>query len=186
MIGVVGSRWCRHLLGVIGLVLIGCSGSQQDELQAWMQAERNSIRPDVKPIPAPTQFVPYAYGGQGLVEPFSGERLASILRAGQVTVGAKSALIEAEMQRRKQPLEAFPLDVMSMVGSLNKKGELVALVKVDQLLYQVSPGGYLGQNYGRVTKISENEIVLREVVQDAAGDWVERPAVLRLQEEASK
>ena len=75
---------------------------------------------------------------------------------------------------------------MTMVGSLNRKGELVALVKVDQLLYQVKPGSYLGQNYGRVIKISENELALREVVQDAAGEWIERPAALQLQEEANK
>lgn len=178
------SGW--QLAVLVMLLLVGCGNTQQDELQTWMQNERNSIRPDVKPIPAPTQFVSYAYKGERLVEPFSNERLASILRAGQVVTGVKSALIEAELQRRKQPLEAFPLDVMSMVGSLNRKGELVALVKVDQLLYQVAPGSYLGQNYGRVVKISENEIVLREVVQDAAGEWIERPATLQLQEEASK
>ena len=62
----------------------------------------------------------------------------------------------------------------------------MALIKVDNLLYQVRPGQYLGQNYGRVTKISETEVVLREIVQDAVGEWTERPAALQLQEEASK
>jgi type IV pilus assembly protein PilP len=69
---------------------------------------------------------------------------------------------------------------------MNRAGKLVALVKVDQLLYQVTQGNYLGQNYGRVLKISENEINLREIVQDAAGEWIERPATLQLQEEVSK
>jgi len=54
------------------------------------------------------------------------------------------------------------------------------------LLYQVRPGQYLGQNYGRITKISETEVVLREIVQDAVGEWIERPAALQLQEEGSK
>jgi type IV pilus assembly protein PilP len=58
----------------------------------------------------------------------------------------------------------------------------VALVKVGPLLYQVRPGDYLGQNYGRVVKIVENEITLREIVQDAIGEWIERPASLLLQE----
>jgi type IV pilus assembly protein PilP len=71
---------------------------------------------------------------------------------------------------------------MSMVGSLVKSGQPVALVKVDNLLYQVRPGNYLGQNYGRVTKIAETEITLREIVQDAVGEWIERPAALQLQE----
>ncbi len=63
-----------------------------------------------------------------------------------------------------------------MVGSLDKAGQLVALVRVDNLVYQVRPGNYLGQNYGRIMKVSETEIVLREIVQDAAGEWIERPA----------
>ena len=69
-----------------------------------------------------------------------------------------------------------------MVGSLDRAGSRVALVKVDNLLYQVRPGAYLGQNFGKVTKISENEVTLREIVQDAAGEWIERVATLQLQE----
>ena len=69
-----------------------------------------------------------------------------------------------------------------MVGSLNKAGQLVALVRVDNLLYQVRVGNYLGQNYGRITKVTESDLTLREIVQDAAGEWIERPATLKLQE----
>ncbi|MBT9550230.1 MAG: pilus assembly protein PilP [Hydrogenophaga sp.] len=166
--------------------LVGCSGSEQQELSAWMQSERNSIRPDVKPIPEPSKFLPHSYAGERFMEPFSNEKLVSILKSGQSLSTEKSALIEPELNRRKQPLEAFPLDAMSMVGILNRKGQLVALVKVDSLLYQVVAGGYLGQNYGRIVKIDENQIVLREIVQDAAGEWIERPAALQLQEETSK
>ena len=71
-----------------------------------------------------------------------------------------------------------------MVGSLLKQSQPVALVKVDNLLYQVRAGNYLGQNYGRVTKVTETEVVLRELVQDATGEWIERPATLTLQERA--
>lgn len=168
------------------LILPGCSGSDQEELSAWMQNERNTITPDVKPIPEPTKFQPFAYEREQMTEPFSSQKLASILRSGQTMSVGRSPLIEAEMNRRKQPLEAFPLDTMSMVGSMNRGNQLVALVKVDQLLYQVTPGSYLGQNYGRVLTINENQISLREIVQDAAGEWIERPAALQLQEEASK
>ena len=168
------------------LLLGACAGSEQEDLLSWMQRERDSIRPSVAPIPEPGKFEPSEYTSGALLEPFSNEKLASILRSGQSLPAGSSALIEAELSRRKQPLEAFPLDTMKMVGSINKKGRLVALVKVDQLLYQVSPGSYLGQNYGRVLNISENEMTLREVVQDAAGEWIERPAALQLQEEAGK
>lgn len=164
--------------------LAGCTSSGQDELQAWMQAERNAIKPSVKPIPEPTRFVPQPYGVEREIPPFSVEKLASLLRGTQTATASSSALIEPELARRRQPLEAFPLDAMAMVGSLDRSGELVALVRVDRLLYQVRPGNYLGQNFGRVTRITETEVVLREIVQDAAGEWIERPAALQLVEEA--
>ncbi len=69
-----------------------------------------------------------------------------------------------------------------MVGSMLKDGQTVALVMVDNLLYQVRTGDYLGQNYGRITSISETQVGLREIVQDAAGEWIERKATLQLQE----
>jgi type IV pilus assembly protein PilP len=170
----------------VSLMLSACLGDEREDLSSWMQQERNSIKPDVKPIPEPTKFEPYSYSGERYVEPFSSEKLASILKSGQSLPSEKSALIEPELNRRKQPLEAFPLDTMVMVGSLNRNGKLVGLVKVDSLLYQVTSGNYLGQNFGRILKVEENQIVLREIVQDAAGEWIERPAALQLQEEPSK
>ncbi|MDO8903246.1 pilus assembly protein PilP [Hydrogenophaga sp.] len=174
------------LLTVIAALLSACSASGEDELQQWMVSERNSIRPSVTPIPEPSKFDPKAYTGESLEEPFSNSKLASILRSGQSVQLSNSSLIEPELNRRKQPLESFPLDVMSMVGSLSQQSQLVALVKVDNLLYQVRPGNYLGQNFGRVERITETEVVLREIVQDASGEWTQRPAALQLQEEASK
>ena len=98
--------------------------------------------------------------------------------------GAPSWLLAAELKRRKEPLEAYPLDTMSMVGSINKETRPYALLRVDNLLYQVKVGDYIGQNYGRITKITETQIELREIVQDAAGEWIERPSTLQLQEKA--
>jgi type IV pilus assembly protein PilP len=171
------------LLSTVALVA-GCTTSGQDELQAWMQAERNAIRPSVQPISEPTRFVPQPYDAERLIPPFSAEKLARLLRGTQSASASSSALIEPELARRRQPLEAFPLDAMTMVGSLDRNGQLVALVKIDRLLYQVRAGNYLGQNFGRVTGITETEVVLREVVQDAAGEWIERPAALQLVEDA--
>ena len=71
---------------------------------------------------------------------------------------------------------------VAMVGSLTRQARRYALLKVDNLLYQVKNGDYLGQNFGRVMKISETDITLREVVQDAAGEWIERSSTLQLQE----
>ena len=181
----------RLLLTILEIALLtgalaACTASGEDELRAWMQSERAQIRPQVKPIPEPTKFDPQAYEGIRSTDPFSSEKLTSLLKATEASPVTNSALIAPELSRRKQPLEAYPLDSMNMVGSLNKQGQLVALIKVDSLLYQVKPGQYLGQNFGRITKISETEVVLREIVQDAVGEWTERPAALQLQEEVSK
>ena len=73
---------------------------------------------------------------------------------------------------------------MAMVGSVMRNGRPYALLKVDNLLYQVKLGDYLGQNYGQITRITETELALREIVQDAAGEWIERSSALQLQEKA--
>lgn len=180
----------KFLFGLVSLsflsMLLGCTSSEQDELRQWMQSERNSIRPQIKPIPEPSKFTPQNYGGENHTDPFSAEKLAGVLRGNQGPSLGGSALIEAELNRRKQPLEALPLDTMSMVGSLTRQGQLVALVKVDNLLYQVKVGSYLGQNFGRVLNITETEVALREIVQDAAGEWIERTSGLQLQEDVNK
>lgn len=164
------------------LVLAGCGSSGQEELQAWMNAQRAQTRPNVKPIPEPKKFTPQAYTEENATDPFSMQKLAQALKRESSQSTSNAALVAPELARLKEPLESFPLDSMKMVGSLLKQGRPVALVRVDKLLYQVRPGNYLGQNFGRVTKVAETELVLREIVQDATGEWIERKAALQLQE----
>jgi type IV pilus assembly protein PilP len=163
-------------------VLAGCSSSGQEELQQWMTEQRNQTKPQIQPIPEPKKFTPQAYTQEAATDPFSNLKLTEALKRDSSQVSANAALVAPELARRKEPLESFPLDAMSMVGSLIKQGQPVALVKVDNLLYQVRVGNYLGQNYGRITKVGETEVSLREIVQDAGGEWIERTAKLQLQE----
>ena len=164
------------------LPLQGCDSSGEDELRQWMANERAQTKSRVTPLTEPKQFQPALYTAEDGTEPFNPIKLTQALRRDSAQVASNAALIAPEMARRKEPLEAFPLDTMSMVGSLNKVGHPTALLKVDKLLYQVQVGAYLGQNYGRITEITDNSIQLREIVQDATGDWVERSASLELQE----
>lgn len=164
------------------LLLSACGASGEDELRQWMAEQKNQTRSRVTPISEPKQFRPENYTQVSAIEPFSNQKLTQALKRETTQSVSNGALIAPELARRKEPLEAFPLDTMALVGSLTKAGQPVALVKVDNLLYQVKPGTYLGQNYGRVTKISETEVTLREIVQDAAGEWIERAATLQLQE----
>lgn len=167
----------------LALALTGCFSSEQEDLQAWMTSERNATKPKVETISEPTKFIPQSYTSEAVLEPFSNEKLVAVLRGAQSVTAVNSALIEPELNRRKEPLEDFPLDTMVLVGSLTKQGQLVALIKVNGLLYQVKSGQYLGQNFGRILRVSETEVTLREIVQDPGGEWVERQAALQLQEE---
>lgn len=171
---------CILLPVLAGLAAVGCTPPHED-LQQWMAEQRRQTLPKVTPISEPTRYVPLAYSQQTLADPFSNERLTQALRRdGPASTGA--ALIASEQNRRREPLESYPLDAMTMVGSMARGGQRVALVRVGGLLHQVRVGNYLGPNYGRVTAITEGELSLREIVQDAASEWIERRAALQLQE----
>jgi type IV pilus assembly protein PilP len=170
----------RLSLAAVAISLGACS-AEHEELQQWMDQQRREVKPNVQPLAPPKRFDPQPYTLTTSVEPFSGQKLTVALKQ---EARQPNSLLASELNRRKEPLEAYPLDSMRMVGSINKQGEPHALLRVDNLLYQVKLGDYLGQNYGRITRISETEIDLREVVQDAAGEWIERPTTLQLQERA--
>ncbi len=174
----------RRVFAVLALtsLLSACGISEQDELQSWMTELRTSTKPNVQPIAEPKRFTPKAYTQEASTEPFSNQKLTQALKRESSQATANAALVAPELNRRKEPLEAFPLDTMALVGSLLPAGKSIALVKVDNLLYQIKIGNYLGQNYGKVTKVTETEVSLREIVQDAAGEWIERQASLQLQE----
>ncbi len=167
-------------LGMTTLLLCACS-AEHDELRQWMDQQRREIKPNVSPLQAPKRFDPQPYTSAQAVDPFSTQKLTVALKQ---EARQPNSLLSAELNRRKEPLEAYPLDSMTMVGSVNKQNLPYALLRVDALLYQVKVGDYLGQNYGRITRIAETEVALREIVQDAAGEWIERPATLQLQERA--
>ena len=162
--------------------LAGCVSSSEVELRDWMAQERANAKPLIKPLDEPKAFKPEAYTAGESTDPFNKQRLLQVLRKESAQTNANAGLIAPELNRRKEPLESEPLDSMVMVGSLNKKNTPTALVRVGGLLYQVHMGNYLGQNYGKITQISENFVRLREIVQDGTGDWIERTSTLELQE----
>jgi len=177
----------RRVLAAAGTVamsmlLAACGPTGHDDLQAWMATQKAEQKPQIQPISAPKKFTPERYTQQSVTDPFSSLKLTQALKRESAQSTSNAALIAPELSRRKEPLESYPLDVISMVGTLVKQGSPVALVRVDNLLYQVRPGNYLGQNYGRIMKVAETELVMREIVQGAAGEWIERPVTLQLQE----
>jgi type IV pilus assembly protein PilP len=180
MTATLTKRWAIASAALALTVLAGCT-AEQTELRDWMEQRRREVKPNIEPLQPPKKFDPQPYTGAQAVDPFSNQKLTVALKQES---RQPNSVLSAELNRRKEPLESFPLDSMSMVGSVNKLGRPFALMRVDALLYQVKVGDYLGQNYGRITRITETEIALREIVQDAAGEWIERPATLQLQEKA--
>jgi type IV pilus assembly protein PilP len=167
------------ILPVVALVT-GC-GSKDADLQQWMVAQKGNTPVKITPISEPKKFKPQAYTQESVMEPFNNQKLLQALRKDSPQSSVNLALISPELARRKEALESFPLDTVSMVGTLNKQNTLVGLLRVDKLLYQVKVGNYVGLNYGKITKITDSEIALREVAQDAAGEWIERKVNLQLQ-----
>lgn len=167
-------------LACAALLLPACT-SEQDELTQWMAQQAREVKPSVQPLSAPTKFRPQVYLALDGVEPFSAQKLTVALKQ---EARQPNSVLGAEINRRKEPLEAYPLDSMAMVGNITRRSRPYALLRVDNLLYQVKVGDYLGQNYGKITKIGETDITLREIVQDAAGEWIERSGSLQLQEKA--
>jgi type IV pilus assembly protein PilP len=160
------------------LALAGCGNSNEQEVRQWMAETKAQTHVAVQKLAAPKDFVPFAYQEKDVTDPFSANKLlAELARADKAGSG-----IKPDMDRRKEPLEAFPLDTIKMVGTLQKAGLTYALLQIDHAIYQVQKGQHVGQNYGLVTAIGDDGVTLKEIVQDATGDWVERAAKLELQE----
>jgi len=168
----------RLLIPAALLLVAGCS-SEIDELKQFVRDSDKGIPRRVEPLPAVKPFEPFAYEGFDLPDPFKPRKLSAPKEGG-------GGGIAPDLNRRKEPLEAFPLEQLKMVGTLSQNKETYALVRADKTLYRVKKGNYMGQNFGLITDVNESEIKLKEIVQDSAGDWAERQSVLPLLEETGK
>jgi type IV pilus assembly protein PilP len=142
-------------------------------LQRWVAEVKKRPAPALEPLPVMKQFETFEYAAQSLRDPFSNA----------FTDDSGGAGPRPDPNRRKQPLENFPLDSLDMVGTIGEGSSLVALVLApDKVTYRVRPGMYLGQSDGRVTSVSDDRIELVELVPDGAGGWLERPAAISMDE----
>jgi len=179
------SRLATPLLSslFVALALAGCGLSSETELQQWMSNLKSTMKPNTEPVPDPKEFAPYAYSANSQIDPFDPQKILMAV-ARQQQARASASAIRPDLDRRREVLEGFPLDQVRMVGMMRREGANVALVETNGATHLVRIGNYVGQNFGLVTRISETEVQLKEIVQDAAGEWVERPAKLELQQGA--
>ncbi|PUA17569.1 pilus assembly protein PilP [Glaciimonas sp. PCH181] len=158
--------------------LFGCGNSDETEIKEWMTEVKVHTHVFIPQLTEPKKFIPFAYAGKTSIDPFNANKLLVALAKMQ---GNGSGL-KPNLERRREALESYPLDTVKMVGTLQKVGLSYALLQIDKTVFPVKVGNYVGQNFGMVTSINETEVNLKEIVQDASGEWVEREAKLALQE----
>lgn len=161
----------------LSVVLVGCGGDEEDDLDQFIREAGKGMAGKVEPLPEVKVYVPVVYNPDGsLNDPFT-PRKALIKPGG----------LQPNLNRPREPLEAFPLESLKLVGLITKGNLKIALLKApDNNVRQVKIGNYLGQNLGMVIDIVETmpvEVKVKEIVQDElTGDWAERPASIVQQE----
>ena len=166
---------------IAGTMLLGaCGGEEQSELRQELAAMTKDLRGKVDPLPQVKSFEPVPYKGESMVDPFVPGRI--VVTQASTAGGGGGGGVQPDLNRPKEPLEAFPMEAIQMVGTLSQNQDMFALVKAGANLFRVKKGNYMGQNFGVITAIDEGQISLKEVVQDSGGDWVERNATVQMSE----
>ncbi len=176
---------CR-MIAFCGLALAGCSGDHED-LRQWMQENTRDMKPNIPKLPSVQPYEPVPYEVTDILDPLKAAKIEPDSKRGKgVSKGGLQPDFEAR-EVRNSILEKYPLESQRMIGYLNVNRQHIAVIQVDQAVKQVKIGDYIGLDFGVVTDITEKELTLRELIQDAAGDWSERTSSLYLQgKEASK
>ncbi|MEE4290207.1 MAG: pilus assembly protein PilP [Cycloclasticus sp.] len=166
------------LMMVLIVVLAGCVSEEFDDLKSYISQVKSKPATPIEPMPIIKSYEAFNYVAEGLRNPF--EKLDEP-QAIETMANAEGP--GPDLEREKEELEAYPLDTLRMVGTLSKEGELWGLVKAnDGVIHRVQSGNYLGQNFGKIVGVQDQQIELAEWVATTAGKWREREASLALVE----
>lgn len=169
----------RVSLIAVVLLVAGCGEGAYKDLEDFVKNSGQSVPRRVEPLPEVKPYEAFAYDAFDLPDPFRPRKLAG------GKTGAQGQ--GPDMDRPKEPLEAYPLESLKMVGTLVQKKDAFALIKTpDNNLVRVRSGNYLGQNFGKISDVTEAEVKIKEFVQDADGSWTERTSSLLLEEQEQK
>ena len=163
------------------MIVAACSHDMSDLRQRLQQVK--SLPPEpIPPLPEIKPYEVFIYEAEGLRDPFSGGLLQEAPDDSQVAQSSGGP--QPDFDRRRELLESFSLDSLSMVGTLNFQGENYALVQdPDDIVHRVVPGNYLGRNHGEIVSISPTQIEILELVPNGVGGWIEREAAIALDEQ---
>lgn len=161
------------------LVASGCADRSMVDLKQYVDEVKSRKRGQIEPLPELKQVETYVYSNSDGRNPFVP------LQQGDETAAANvpGNGLAPDPTRRKEELESYSLDSLRMVGTLEQTETRWALVKTsDATIYRVKAGNYLGRNHGQISRITETEIELTEIVADGQGGFRERQASLALKE----
>lgn len=168
-------RLLPMLLAASVVMIGGCQQRGMDDLEHFVATALKGKKPAIEPLPEIKPIESYTYSAQSYPDPFSKENLRP-KRVVEATSGEGP-----DKNRRREPLENFPLDALAMVGTIFRKEDTRAIIKTPKGAVQtVTIGNYIGQNYGKIVDITEQEIKIKEQVLNSAGVWVERDATLKV------
>lgn len=180
MIIKLSNGWRRAAFAsLVALLLGGCGDGGVHEVRQWMDDVQRQTPVSVQKIVEPKKFNPFVYSARQEVDPFDQAKLQA---AFDKLRGRAKSEVQPDFERRKEPMENFPLDSIKMVGTLERPGLSYALLQIDRTVFQAKVGNHIGQNFGMITRVTESEVELREIVRDPTGDWTERTVKLELQE----
>lgn len=166
------------MLGAIAACgLAGCVSDENQDVKQWMVEAGADIKGRIPPLPEIKPFPIVSYEAESLVDPFNP------LKIDPEKKGLTGGGLKPDLNRFKEPLEAYPLESLKMVGVLKEKGRTSAIVLADKTVHTVKVGNYMGQNFGMIVRVTDTAVELKELVQDPANDWIERPTSLQLQEQ---
>jgi len=171
----------RHRIPVIALAclaLASCSGEEHSDLRKFVKDSDTEVKPGrIPPLPEVRPYEPFEYAAFDLTDPFVPRKIEAPKPSGV------PGSLQPPKDHRKGPLEAFPLENLKMVGTLQQHKNMYALIKTpDNNLHRVKPGDFMGQNFGRIIDINESAVKLKELVQDSGSEWKEEERTLLLQE----
>ncbi len=168
----------RRLMSVLLTTgLLSACGSDMSDLEEYALEVKSRKSRAIEPIPQVKPYEPFAYEGADRRDPF-----VPLLQSREDALAAGGAgALRPDLNRAKEPLEDFALDGLRMLGTITMQKRAYALIKApDAVVHRVSVGDHMGQNFGKVTGVSENEVVLVEIIQDGFGGWMQRPASIAL------
>ena len=174
-IGIIVGTLCLPVL------LSGCSDGNMSELRGYVNdtkadAKRNKR---IDPLPTFEPYETYTYQSRNGRNPFT----VSIGGQEQQQQVADDGL-RPDPNRRKEALEDYPLDSLRMVGTLERDTVVSAIVKAsDGTIHRVKIGNYMGQNHGRIIRVSDEKVDLVEIIPNGLGGWRERESAIALSEE---